>query len=253
MGNDIETAKKLVSEHHYQKAYSILKALTPAGEKQQKDYYMLLGVASFELQIYDEALGAFSSLLPLYREEESVEQLLGKSNTLYEISLTYFGMYSKTQEVFQLNKAIEHCEKAVDMCLGKIFVTRKTGLMIYNRESIEPYSRYFIQLSVLYQHSGQAKKSIELLNAIKSYYIHNCETESLGVIYDELGNSYRMLDNPQIALGYYTKALMIKTRLGLEHSAEYSYRNIAVCLAQNPGIMDKKMDRIMKIYSGEYI
>jgi tetratricopeptide (TPR) repeat protein len=252
MSNAIETAKKLLSEHNYKKAYSVLKPFSPSNVEQQKDCLMLLGVVAFELQKFDEALNAYNKLLSLCNEEESVEQLIGKSRVLYELSLTYFAMYEVSNDTDKLNEAINACEKAIGMCFGKIYVTRRTGFMIYNKESIYPYSQYFIQLAVLYQHLGRAEKSVELLTALKSYHIHNCETELLAVIYDELGNSFRLLNNPQIALGYYSKALMLKIRLGLERSAEYSYRNIAMCLALYPR-MTEKIDRIMEIYGGDSI
>ncbi|MCL2053359.1 MAG: hypothetical protein FWG90_02805 [Oscillospiraceae bacterium] len=252
MFDKMNKAKKLISEHKYDKAYVVLKSFHPS-ENEMNTYYMLLGVSSFELDNFDEALDAYKSLLSLYNEEESVEQLLGKSEVLYELSLTYFRMYETTKDTVFLTESIDSCKNAIKLCLGKISIEKTVGLMTYHKESIEPYFRCFIQLAVLYQSSNNEERAIALLNALKAYCVHNCEPQYLGVIYDELGNTYNLLGDSQIALGHYTKALAIKTKLGNERSAEYSYRNIARCLASNPGIMNDKMERIMGIYGGESI
>lgn len=213
------TAKNLLDSRMYSKAREELEQINVVrlSFAERAEYEFLMGVALFETATICEAISRFENCIRIAKEHCPEFNL---STPYYELSISYFSIYNEGQNPKDLEKSVDYCKLALDVAVNNSLVQRTSGLMVYVEESPEAFINVLIHLGVLYQSKNRIEESIQILLVSKTICQHFSRFDLLGQVYDELGTSYVLLGQLELAGYYFVKSVkakeIIKNTRGIE-------------------------------------
>ena len=233
MHKDFDIVKKLISEKEYSLALEQLEKLNvkdlPISDRLLCEYYM--GICYCEIGDIGAAIEKFQLCLN-YDNDDSLSTMI--PNFYYELSLAYFLLYKKDHIRVNLEKAIDYCKKSINTALKNPFIEQKTGFMVYVEKSPLAYIYMLIHLGVLNQEIGNLEESLKILFVSKTICQHLSRIDLLGQVYDEIGTTYLLLGEPELANYYYFKSIKAKKIIGNENGIEITLSHQLLCVMNYP-------------------
>ena len=197
-----------IYQNDYNSAEEIFKNLL-ALEKESNHLYGV-GRANNQLgRIYKEQGKLIKSIKYRLESLKLFEQIKDSN----QIALVLNNLGETYRELREFELAIKYLTKSV---------TIHKHLNNYSSANIT-----VANLGILFSEIGSHEKGIELLNDSKNYFIEQGDYYRLLKVYIDLGMAYMRLENYDLSLDYFKKAMEMNMKMGLEQDAAI-YNNLGI-------------------------
>ena len=229
----------LMNKRMYSQAAELLQELSveQLSPKEKIEYEYLMGIYFFENTKIDEAISRFETCIEIAKNN-ALENSIAK--VYYEISLSYFSLYTQNGSKTDLEHSIDYCKQSLDISINNSIVVKQSGLMAYKEDSPEAYINMLIHLGVLYQEEKNLAESIEIFYVSKAICQHYSRLDLLGQVYDELGTSYMMIGKPELAVYFFVKSVKAKEIINNRKGIEISIQKHILCTLSNPRLLESE-------------
>lgn len=231
--------KNLLDSRMYLKAREELEKINAVqlSFAERAEYELLMGVALFETATICEAINRFEKCIRIAKEHCPEFNLF---TPYYELSISYFSIYNEGQNPTDLDKSVDYCKLALDVAVNNSLVQRTSGCMVYVEESPETFINGLIHLGVLNQSKNRLKESIRILLVSKTICQHFSRFDLLGQVYDELGTSYALSGQLELAGYYFVKSVKAKEIIHNIKGIEITIQKHIIFSLRNPQMMFSK-------------
>ena len=247
------TAQKSLDGRMYLEARDALEQINVAqlSFAEKAEYELLMGVALFETATICEAISRFENCIRIVKEHCLEFNLYVP---YYELSISYFSIYNEGQNPNDLEKSVDYCKLALDVAVDNSLAQRTSGLMVYTEESPEAYINVLIHLGVLYQIKSRTEESIRILLVSKTICQHFSRFDLLGQVYDELGTSYALAGQLELAGYFFAKSVRAKEIIRNTKGIEITIQKHFMFSLNNPQKMfSEEASRLHNLISEERI